>query len=51
MAFAKLILSGANLLVLDEPTNYMDIQSKEKVEEALEEFQGSIIFVSHDRYL
>lgn len=50
VAFAKLILSGANLLVLDEPTNYMDIQSKEKVEEALEEFQGSIIFVSHDRY-
>ena len=50
VAFAKLILSGANLLVLDEPTNYMDIQSKEKVEEALEEFQGSVIFVSHDRY-
>jgi len=50
VTFAKLILSGANLLVLDEPTNYMDIQSKEKVEEALEEFQGSIIFVSHDRY-
>ncbi|HZJ82547.1 MAG TPA: ABC-F type ribosomal protection protein [Clostridia bacterium] len=50
VAFAKLILSGANLLVLDEPTNYMDIESKEKVEEALEQFQGSIIFVSHDRY-
>lgn len=50
VAFAKLILSDANLLVLDEPTNYMDIQSKEKVEEALEEFEGSLIFVSHDRY-
>ena len=50
VAFAKLILSGANLLVLDEPTNYMDIQSREKVEGALEEFQGSIVFVSHDRY-
>ena len=50
VAFAKLILSGANLLVLDEPTNYMDIQSKEKVEEALEQFEGSMIFVSHDRY-
>ncbi len=50
VAFAKLILSGANLLVLDEPTNYMDIESKEKVEEALEQFQGSLIFVSHDRY-
>lgn len=50
VAFAKLILSGAGLLVLDEPANYMDIRSKEKVEEALEQFQGSIIFVSHDRY-
>ncbi|MDD3840637.1 MAG: ABC-F type ribosomal protection protein [Clostridia bacterium] len=51
VAFAKLILSDANLLVLDEPTNYMDIQSKEKVEEALGQFEGSILFVSHDRYL
>ncbi len=50
VAFAKLILSGANLLVLDELTNYMDIESREKVEEALEQFEGSIIFVSHDRY-
>lgn len=49
-AFAKLILSGANLLILDEPTNYMDIVSKEKIEEILKEFKGSIIFVSHDRY-
>jgi ATP-binding cassette subfamily F protein 3 len=50
VAFAKLILSGANLLILDEPTNYMDMQSKEKVEDVLEKFAGSIIFVSHDRY-
>lgn len=50
VAFAKLILSGASLLVLDEATNYMDIVSKEKIEEVLEEFEGSIIFVSHDRY-
>lgn len=50
VAFAKLILSGANLLVLDEPTNYMDIVSKEKIEEILSEFQGSMLFVSHDRY-
>jgi ATPase subunit of ABC transporter with duplicated ATPase domains len=50
VAFAKLILSGANLLILDEPTNYMDIVSKEKIEDILEEFQGSMLFVSHDRY-
>lgn len=50
VAFAKLILSGANLLVLDEPTNYMDIVSKEKIEEILSEYQGSMLFVSHDRY-
>lgn len=50
VVFAKLILSGANLLVLDEPTNYMDIPSKEKIEDVLDEFMGSIIFISHDRY-
>ncbi|MDD2574060.1 MAG: ABC-F family ATP-binding cassette domain-containing protein [Bacillota bacterium] len=50
VAFAKLILSGANLLVLDEPTNHMDIGSREKIEEVLGEFGGSIIFVTHDRY-
>lgn len=50
VAFAKLILSGANLLILDEPTNYMDIISREKIEDVLDEFQGSVIFVSHDRY-
>ncbi|MGI6658146.1 MAG: ribosomal protection-like ABC-F family protein [Dethiobacteraceae bacterium] len=50
VAFAKLILSGANLLVLDELTNYMDIQTKEKVETVLADYQGSMIFVSHDRY-
>jgi len=50
VAFAKLILSGANLLILDEPTNYMDILSKEKIEEVLQDFAGAVIFVSHDRY-
>lgn len=50
VAFAKLILSGSNLLILDEPTNYMDILSKEKIEEVLQDFAGSVIFVSHDRY-
>lgn len=49
-AFAKIILSEANLLVLDELTNYMDIVSKEKIEEILCEFKGTILFVSHDRY-
>lgn len=51
VAFAKLILSGANLLVLDEPTNYLDILSKEKIEEVIEDFGGSVLLVSHDRYL
>jgi len=50
VAFAKLILSGADLLILDEPTNYMDIESKEKIEEVLDEFKGIILFVCHDRY-
>lgn len=50
VVFARLMLSGANLLILDEPTNYMDIPSKEKIEDVLDEFMGSIIFVSHDRY-
>lgn len=50
VAIAKIILSGANLLILDEPTNYMDIPSKEKIEEVLVNYKGSIIFVSHDRY-
>ncbi len=50
VAFAKLILSGADLLLLDEPTNYMDIQSREAIEAVLEEFKGILLFVSHDRY-
>ena len=50
VAFAKLVLSGANLLLLDEPTNYLDINSREKMEEVLADFQGSLLFVSHDRY-
>jgi ATPase subunit of ABC transporter with duplicated ATPase domains len=50
VAFAKLILSDANVLLLDEPTNYLDIISREKIEDVLDQFQGSIIFVSHDRY-
>ena len=50
VAFARLILSGANMLVLDEPTNHMDIVSREKIEDVLIEFKGAILVVSHDRY-
>lgn len=50
VAFARLILSGANFLVLDEPTNYLDIAAKEKMEEVLEQYAGGILFVSHDIY-
>jgi ATP-binding cassette, subfamily F, member 3 len=45
-----LMLSGANLLVLDEPTNHLDIESIEALETALEAFEGTAVFISHDRY-
>src|SRR5262249_35482192 len=49
-ALARLVATGANVLVLDEPTNHLDIWACEALEEALTEFEGSAIVVSHDRY-
>ncbi|HBV96001.1 MAG: hypothetical protein JL50_05135 [Peptococcaceae bacterium BICA1-7] len=51
LAFVMLYFSDANLLVLDEPTNYLDIHTREQVEEALIRYPGALVVVSHDRYL
>jgi ATP-binding cassette subfamily F protein 3 len=51
LSLLKLMMSGANLLILDEPTNHLDISAKEVFEDAIMEFPGTVIIVSHDRYL
>ena len=50
VSLAKLMLSNANFLILDEPTNHLDIVSKEILENALNNYTGTVLFVSHDRY-
>ena len=50
VSLAKLMLSEANFLILDEPTNHLDITSKEILEKALNDYRGTILYVSHDRY-
>ena len=51
LCFAIMMQEHGNVLILDEPTNHLDLASKQAIKEALEEYTGTVIFVSHDRYL
>ncbi|XP_021742705.1 ABC transporter F family member 2-like isoform X1 [Chenopodium quinoa] len=51
LAFCKFMVKKSTLLVLNEPTNHLDIPTKEMLEEAIQEYEGTVITVSHDRYL
>lgn len=50
LEFIKLLMQQNNLLILDEPTNHLEIDTREEIEEALRQFQGTILIASHDRY-
>ena len=51
LSLLQIMLTGANFLLLDEPTNHLDIRSKEALEAAIEDFEGTVFIISHDRYL